>query len=107
MLEYFVYFIYRIGFALISLLPLRTAFALGNVLGFCAWLVAGKYRRLAFRNIEIAFGAEKSAHEMRILVRRHFQRLGSNLLCTVRLMRMSPDQILQNITVENIEAMAR
>ncbi len=107
MLEYFIYLIYRIGFALIGLLPLRAAFAMGDALGFCAWVILGKYRQLAFRNIEIAFGAEKSPREMRRLVRRHFQRLGSNLLCTVRLMRMSPDQILQNITVENIEAMAR
>ncbi|HST31722.1 MAG TPA: lipopolysaccharide heptosyltransferase II [Chthoniobacterales bacterium] len=107
MLEYFVYLIYRTGFALISLIPLRAAFALGNAVGFCAWLVAGKYRRLAFRNIEIAFGADKSPSEMRRLVRRHFQRLGANLLCTIKLMRMSPDQILESVTVENIEAMAR
>src|SRR5947209_6271484 len=107
MLEYFVYLIYRTGFALISLLPLRAAFALGNALGFCAWLAAGKYRRLAFRNIEIAFGAEKSRREMRRLVRQHFQRLGANLLCTVKLMRLPPDEILKSVTVENIEAMAR
>ena len=107
MLEYFVYLIYRTGFALISLLPLRAAFAIGNALGLCAWLVAGKYRRLAFRNINIAFGAEKSVREMRKLVRRHFQRLGANLLCTVKLMRLSPDQILKSVVVENIEAMAR
>ncbi len=107
MLEYFVYLIYRTGFALIAVFPLRASFALGNALGFCAWLVLGKYRRLAFRNIEIAFGAEKSHGEMRRLVRRHFQRLGANLLCTVKLMRMSPEKILQSVTVENIEAMAR
>ena len=107
MLEYFVYLIYRTGFALIAVLPLRASFALGNALGFCAWLVLGKYRHLAFRNIEIAFGAEKSRGEMRRLVRRHFQRLGANLLCTVKLMRMSPEKILQSVTVQNIEAMAR
>jgi len=107
MLEYFVYLIYRTGFALIALLPLRASFALGNLLGLCAWLVLGKYRRLAFRNVEIAFGAEKSPREMQQLVRRHFQRLGANLLCTVKLMRMSPEKILRNVTVENIEAMAR
>ncbi|HWY40602.1 MAG TPA: lipopolysaccharide heptosyltransferase II [Chthoniobacterales bacterium] len=106
MLEYFVYLIYRTGIALIGLLSLRAAFAVGNALGFCAWFVLGKYRRLAFRNINIAFGTEKSPREMRRLVRRHFQRLGANLLCTVKLMRLSPDQILQSVTVENIEAMA-
>jgi len=107
MLEYFVYLIYRTGFALIALLPLRAAFALGNGLGFCAWIVLGKYCRLAFRNIDIAFGGEKSLREMRRLVRRHFQRLGANLLCTVKLMRLSPAQILRRVTIENIEAMDR
>src|SRR2546428_769195 len=53
MLEYLVYLIYRAGFALIGLLPLRAAFALGNALGLCAWLVLGKYRRLGFYNIYI------------------------------------------------------
>src|SRR5205807_4443937 len=77
MLEYFVYLIYRAGFLLISLLPLRVAFVLGNALGFCAWLVLGKYRRLGFHNVEIAFGDEKSAREIRQLVRRHFQRFRS------------------------------
>jgi len=107
MLEYFVYIIYRTGFALIGLLPLRAAFSLGQALGWCAWLVLPKYRRLAFHNVGIAFGSEKSARELRRLVRRHFQRLGANLLCTVKLGRMSPDQILQSVTVENIESMAR
>jgi heptosyltransferase-2 len=107
MLEYFVYLIYRTGIALIGLLSLRAVFAVGNALGSCAWFVLGKYRRLAFRNINIAFGTEKSPREMHRLVRRHFQRLGANLLCTVKLMRLSPDQILQSVTVENIEAMAR
>src|SRR5579864_1382931 len=107
MLEYFVYFIYRTGFALIGLLPLRAAFALGQAFGFCAWVLVPKYRRLALHNVGIAFGSEKSPAELRCLVRRHFQRLGANLLCTVKLMRMSPDQILQSVTVENIESMAR
>lgn len=107
MFEYFVYLIYRTGVALIGLLPLSAAFLLGEALGFCAWMFLPKYRSLAFHNVEIAFGAEKSPREMRRLVRRHFQRLGANLLCTVKLMRMSPEQILQSVTVENIESMAR
>jgi lauroyl/myristoyl acyltransferase len=76
-------------------------------MGLCAWLLLPRYRRLAFRNVGIAFGAEKSSREMRRLVRRHFQRLGANLLCTVKLMRMSPEEILKSVTVENIESMAR
>jgi heptosyltransferase-2 len=107
MLEYFVYLIYRTGFALIALLPLRAVFALGNALGFCAWLVLGKYRRLGFHNVDIAFGDEKSPGEKRRLVRRHFQRLGANLLSSLKLAAMPLEQARTNVHIENADAAHR
>src|SRR6202011_939786 len=107
MLEYFVYLIYRAGFALIGLLPLQAAFALGNALGFCAWLVLGKYRRLRFHNVEIAFGAEKSPREMRRLVRRHFQRLGANLLSSLKLAAMPLEKARARVKIDNADAAHR
>src|SRR5437870_5474919 len=106
MLDFVVYLLYRAGSAIASALPLRFLFALGQFLGFCAWVLSGKYRRLAQRNVAIAFADEKSPRELRRLVRRHFQRLGANLLCSAKLMRMSPDIILQRVKIENIESMA-
>ena len=44
---------------------------------------------------------------MRCLVRRHFQRIGANLLCSVKLTAMPPEKILQRVKVDNIEAMDR
>src|SRR5438067_9035824 len=107
MLDFAVYVLYRAGSAIAAALPLRLLFALGQLLGFCAWLVSGKYRRLAKSNLTIAFGDEKSPRELRCLVRRHFRRLGANLLCSAKLMRMSPEKILQRVQVDNIEQMAR
>ena len=104
MLEYFVYLLYRAGFAIIALLPLRGAFGLGNALGFVAWLTLGKYRRLAFRNIDIAFGEEKSSREKRRLIRRHFQRLGANLLSSLKLAAMPLEQARANVRVESADA---
>ncbi len=104
MLEYFVYLIYRTGFALIALLPLRVAFGLGNALGFCAWAVLGKYRRLAFRNIDIAFEAEKSSQEKHRLIRRHFKRLGANLLSGLRLASMPLEKARAHVRIENADA---
>src|SRR5438034_1387615 len=107
MLDIVVYVLLRAGSAIAAALPLPLLFAVGEFLGFCAWLGSGKYRRLAERNVEIAFGDEKSPRELRCLVRRHFRRLGANLLCSVKLTRMPPEQILQRVKVENIEAMDR
>jgi lipopolysaccharide heptosyltransferase II len=106
MLDFVVYLLYRAGSAIAAVLPLRFLFAAGQFLGFCAWLFSGKYRRLAQRNVAIAFADEKSPRELRRLVRRHFQRLGANLLCSAKQMRMSPDKILERVKVENIESMA-
>ncbi len=107
MLDFVVYLLYRAGLAIAASLPLPVLFALGEFLGSCAWLLSGKYRRLAERNVAIAFANEKTPREMRRLVRRHFQRLGANLLCSVKLTAMPPEKILERVKVDNIEAMDR
>ena len=107
MLDFVVYLLYRIGLAISTAIPMRFLFAVGQVLGVCAWLVSRKYRRLANSNVAIAFANEKTPREMRRLVRRHFQRLGANLLCSVKLTTMPPEKILRRVTVDNIQAMDR
>ena len=107
MLDFVVYLLYRAGSALVAALPLPFLFGFGQFLGVCAWMFSGKYRRLATRNLEIAFANEKSPRELRQLVRLHFRRLGANLLCSAKLTQMPPEKILERIEVENIESMAR
>ena len=107
MLDFVVYLFYRAGSAVVAVLPLPFLFAFGEFLGVCAWMFSGKYRRLATRNLEIAFANEKSPRELRQLVRRHFRRLGANLLCSAKLTQMPPEKILERVEVENIESMAR
>lgn len=107
MLDFVVYLLYRAGSAVAAALPLSFLFGFGEFLGVCAWIFSGKYRRLATRNLEIAFGNKKSPGELRQLARRHFRRLGANLLCSAKLTQMPPDKILEHVEVENIESMAR
>jgi lipopolysaccharide heptosyltransferase II len=107
MFDFFVYLLYRAGLAVVAALPLPFLFAFGELLGACAWMFSGKYRRLATHNLEIAFANEKPPCELRQLVRRHFRRLGANLLCSAKLTQMPPEKILEHVEVENIESMAR
>ena len=104
MLDFIVYLLYRGGAAIISALSLPLLFVLGEFLGFCAWLILPGYRRLARRNVSIAFGNEKSPRQLRRLVRRHFQRLGANLLCSVKLTSMPLEKMAAQIEAENLDA---
>ena len=107
MFDFVVYLLYRAGLAVVTALPLPFLFSFGQFLGVCAWMFSGKYRRLATRNLEVAFANEKSPRELRQLVRSHFRRLGANLLCSAKLTQMPPEKILERVEVENIESMAR
>src|SRR6478609_9143819 len=102
MVDYAVYLFYRIGAGLLGLLSLPLAFAIGQMGGVIAWLVLPQYRKLALRNVRIAFAGELSEKQMRRIVRRHFQQLGANLLCSVKFPRMSMEKILQRVRIEHL-----
>ena len=101
MLDFGTYLLYRAGSALVSVIPLRLLFHLGELLGLGAWLVLPGYRRLAHENLRIAFGDEKTAAELRRLARRHFQRLGANLLSSVKLGTMPLEKVAACVALEN------
>ncbi len=103
MLDFFLYLLYRAGTGLLGFLPPALVFWLGEIGGLKAWLLSRKYRRLTFRNLTIAFGDEKSERELRRLTRRHFQRLGGNLLSSARLGSMSLEEMASRVSVENAE----
>jgi len=103
MFDYPVYLLYRAGTDLLVLLPLPFLFAMGQICGAIAWLFLPQYRKLALRNVRIAFGDELSETEMRRIVRRHFRWLGANLLCSVKFTRMPMEKILERVRLENFE----
>lgn len=107
MVDSCVYFCYRAALAMITALPLRLVFSLGEGLGFIAWLLLPAYRQLARRNVEIAFGAEKSAAEKSRIVRRHFHQLGANLLSGIKLNSMPLEEVAALVTTEGAEAVHR
>ncbi|MEY2549059.1 MAG: heptosyltransferase [Verrucomicrobiota bacterium] len=104
MLDFCIYLLYRASTAIASALPLRVLFVLGNFMGFAGWLLLPQYRRLARRNLEVAFGNEKSPAELSRICRRHFQRTGANFLCGTKLGAMSPEKLARYVEAENADA---
>jgi lipopolysaccharide heptosyltransferase II len=103
MLDFGIYLLYRAGSLVLGALPLRLLFSLGELLGLAAWALHGGYRRLAQRNLAVAFGGEKTPTELRRLARRHFQRLGANLLCSLKLSTMPLEKLAPRLVIENEE----
>lgn len=103
MLDFSIYVLYRAASAVVGLFPLRLLFALGEFFGLCAWVISGKYRRLARENLRVAFGDERSERELSSLTRQHFRRLGANLLCTVKIGTMPLEEAAKCLEIENID----
>jgi heptosyltransferase II len=104
MLDFSIYLLYRAGTAIASALSVRVLFAIGNFMGWWAWLLLPHYRRLARRNLEIAFAKEKSPLELRRIVRRNFQGLGANLICSLKMVSMPMEKMTRYIEAENLDA---
>ena len=85
---------------IITFLPLKVVFALGRALGWLGYGLSYPYRALALRNLQIAFGGEKSPKELRALVRENFATLGANLLCAIKVGRMEPEEIATCVDFE-------
>src|SRR6476620_7915805 len=107
MVDFCVYLFYRAALGLIVSLPLRLVFSLGETRGFLAWLLLPNYRRLARRNVEIAFGLEKTGAEKKRIVRRHFQQFGANLLSGIKLNAMPLEEVSGLVATEGTEEVHR
>src|SRR5256885_8478749 len=104
MLDFSIYLLYRAGTAAAGGLPLAFLFFPGNFWGYAACLPLHQYRRLARRNLEVAFANEKSPRELRRICRRHFQRSGANFLCGTKLGSMTPEKLARYVEAENADA---
>ncbi|MCB1231753.1 MAG: hypothetical protein KDN19_15900, partial [Verrucomicrobiae bacterium] len=107
--QYLVYLGYRATAGLATRLSLPACRRLGEFGGTLTWFFAGSYRRLARRNLRLAFGDEKNESEIRALLKRHFQCLGANSMVSFKLASMDVAEVEKYVRydgAEHIEAAA-
>ena len=78
--DHLIYAVYCSASFLLSLFPVIWIFRGGQTVGFLGYVLLFPYRRLARRNVRIAF-PEWSPIQVERCVRTHFQNLVANLLC--------------------------
>ena len=87
----------------LAYLPRLPAYWLGAKLGDLAYLCLARRRSIALDNLEIAFGAEKSAAERRAIARAMFRNLGEHLIDFSRMRWLTPGRFQSVVTVEGLE----
>ena len=97
------YLVYRAVESVARLLPMRLCWRLGAAAGWLASWLMPSYRRLALRNLTIAFGAERSPAELRRMVRRHFTLLGGNLVCSLGMPWLPASRLGEVLEIEGLE----
>ena len=87
-MRYAFYWLVRGFIVLIQALPLRLISWFGRTGGWIGWCFDSRHRRVAIENLTHAFGAGKSAREIRAIARENYLRLGANYLCLVKIAAM-------------------
>ncbi len=98
-----VFWIYRSMGRAVQPLSVAMAYRLGAALGLVGYYLGWPYRRLALRNLEIAFGDSKSPRERCALARKHFTSLVGNLLAGLRIARMPAEEVRKLAVIEGWE----
>ena len=99
----FTYLVYRTVEILCRALPLTLVWRLGRVIGRIGCLLFPGYRRLVRRNLEIAFGHDRSEAELDWLTREHFSTLVANLLSSLKLSYMPEAEVLARLETRGME----
>ena len=103
-----MYYLFRFATRIVPWIPRRLAYALGNVLGLIAWLIARKARRQATRNMIHVLGAQvretrAGRSRLRRTVQGMFVHTMRNYLDLFTLQSLSSEKILRNIHIEGWE----
>lgn len=84
----------------IRLLPITVCFVLGQAIGFFVWMILPGYRRLAKRNLRIAFGNSLTPKKASLITLRHFLNLGANIVCSVKIPALSEKKLRSRLTFD-------
>ncbi|MFZ4765843.1 MAG: glycosyltransferase family 9 protein, partial [Roseimicrobium sp.] len=101
--QFTVYLLFRAVELVIGVLPLPVCGAIGRACGSVAYVLMPAARKLALANVEIAFGREQNAAWCRRTAYAHFQSLGHNFLCGLKIPLMTQAQVAARVTVEGME----
>jgi KDO2-lipid IV(A) lauroyltransferase len=98
-IKFFLYILY--------ILPLRLSIAIGEFLGVIAWLVSSKQRRIALKNLKIAFSHKKNIKQLNQIVLSLYKHLGMSVAEIARFKKLDESHIDKYIDIEGLDDIVR
>jgi KDO2-lipid IV(A) lauroyltransferase len=102
-MNWFLYVFASSLVTVIQALPITWGARFGRCVGGLVYLLDGRHRRVAQRNLTMCFGNEKSDAEIRAIARENFRRIGENFACAVKTCPMSHEQVRRHTQFEGIK----
>jgi len=84
-------------------LPLRAVARLGRWGGGLAYWIDARHRKVALRNLTMAFGAEKQESEIRAIACENFKRLGENYCGAIKTAGMTFEELSRYVEIAGAE----
>ncbi len=100
---YLIYLLLRFLSFLINLLPENVALWIGRGLGRAMFYLDMEHRRVALRNLDIAFGREKAKEELQAIAKKSFENLGMMAMEFFRISNLDIETFKKKVRVEGLE----
>lgn len=101
----FIYALFQGFKGLITVLPRNLCLLLGRILGHAVFFCDNKHRRIALKNLQIAFGGNISLSTQKRIARRSFAHFGEVLFDLIKFSRLSGPKREQLLSIEGKEHM--
>src|SRR5262245_7336438 len=101
-MNFLLYFIARGLVSFLQALPITWVAQIGRVGGGLFYYVDARHRRVATRNIGLAF-PEKPVAEVKAVAKENFRRIGENWCCAVKTAAMTFEQLKPHMQVVGVE----
>ena len=103
MIDYLIYLILKVFSLLINLLPEGFVLWIGRQLGSVYYYLDWEHRRVAFQNLHLAFGHERSENQIRRIAKKTFQNLGMMAIEFFRIPKLDTEGFERKVSVEGLD----
>lgn len=102
MKNYLSYLIIKCSLSVLCILPLEISLVLGRVLGFLAWCLSNKQKRISYKNLKNAFYNKKDIKELKKIIWSMYQHLGLSFAEIARFGKLDKEYLNKYMDIEGL-----